>query len=267
MQFQVPQFIETEDKIVGPLTLRQFAFTATAGIISALLFLVLETTLWLPITIVLGMVAIALAFGKLNGRPLSVYASSLYSSIWKPKIYVFKPSTKEGVITQDTSSVIKEKKKFSLPKLSKLSKAQKRKTPKTPPIIPGVAEHEKVVVKEQVKSADKEPLKREELKKEYELPSEEAHKIKLPSENTRKVDPLRATSPEPKLPETPVSSFGGIKNLREWMATSKNAIPKREKPLPRDFGKTKERLKDKYEVVRYITGEREMAKRVDYRKS
>ncbi|TSC61742.1 MAG: SsrA-binding protein, partial [Parcubacteria group bacterium Athens0416_74] len=28
MQFQVPQFIEVEDKIVGPLTFKQFVFIA-----------------------------------------------------------------------------------------------------------------------------------------------------------------------------------------------------------------------------------------------
>ena len=35
MQFQVPQFIETEDKVVGPLTLRQFMYIAGAGAASA----------------------------------------------------------------------------------------------------------------------------------------------------------------------------------------------------------------------------------------
>ena len=46
MQFQVPQFIETEDKIVGPLTLRQFLYIGAAGLLSFLLFFVLKIWFW-----------------------------------------------------------------------------------------------------------------------------------------------------------------------------------------------------------------------------
>jgi len=33
MQYQVPQFIEVEDRIIGPLTLKQFLYLAFAGAI------------------------------------------------------------------------------------------------------------------------------------------------------------------------------------------------------------------------------------------
>jgi hypothetical protein len=61
MQFQVPQFIETEDKIIGPLTLKQFFYVAAAALVSFSLFFVLATWLWLLITIILGGVAVARA--------------------------------------------------------------------------------------------------------------------------------------------------------------------------------------------------------------
>ena len=38
MQFQVPQFIDVENKIIGPLSLRQFLYLAGAGLISFMLF-------------------------------------------------------------------------------------------------------------------------------------------------------------------------------------------------------------------------------------
>ena len=50
MQFQVPQFIETEDKIVGPFTLRQFIYVAGAGLGSVILYFSVATWLWLILT-------------------------------------------------------------------------------------------------------------------------------------------------------------------------------------------------------------------------
>ena len=46
MQFQVPQFTEAEDKIVGPLTLRQFIYIAAAGGVSVMLYFAVITWLW-----------------------------------------------------------------------------------------------------------------------------------------------------------------------------------------------------------------------------
>ena len=70
MQFQVPQFIETEDKVVGPFTLRQFMYVAGAGLASAILYFTVTTWLWLILTLVLLGGAIGVAFVKVEGRPL-----------------------------------------------------------------------------------------------------------------------------------------------------------------------------------------------------
>ena len=69
MRFQVPQFIEVEDKIIGPLTISQFIFLA--GGIGFLIAMWLILPVWLAI-IVGGPVALfglALAFYKVNDRP------------------------------------------------------------------------------------------------------------------------------------------------------------------------------------------------------
>ena len=44
MQYQVPQFIETEDKVVGPFSLRQFAYVGAAATKSVVLGLVILGT-------------------------------------------------------------------------------------------------------------------------------------------------------------------------------------------------------------------------------
>lgn len=90
MQFQVPQFIETEDKIIGPLTLKQFLYLAGAGAISFMLFFVLQMWLWIIITAIFGTFAAALAFIKYNGRPMPVVLMAAVGYFWKPRFYLWK---------------------------------------------------------------------------------------------------------------------------------------------------------------------------------
>jgi len=90
MQFQVPQFIETEDKIVGPFTLRQFMYVAGAGLLSAILYFTIATWLWLLLTLALIGGAIGAAFVKVEGRPLSNVILSALGFYWKPQTYIWK---------------------------------------------------------------------------------------------------------------------------------------------------------------------------------
>ena len=62
-----------------------------------------------------------------------------------------------------------------------------------------------------------------------------------------------------------VPRIEGLKGLRQWLQTSKTALPKREKPLIRDLAGSEKQFKDRYEVIRRLTGEKEVARRIDYR--
>lgn len=91
MQFQVPQFIETEDKIVGPLSLRQFAYIATAGGLSFILFFAFETWLWFILTIFLAALSFSLAFLRINGQPLVKVLLAAGRFFWRPQTFVWQP--------------------------------------------------------------------------------------------------------------------------------------------------------------------------------
>ena len=91
MQFQVPQFIETEDKIVGPLSLRQFFYFAAAGAISFTLFFAVERWLWIILSLFLAGAGASFAFVKINGRPLLRVLFSIFSFYWNPQTYVWRP--------------------------------------------------------------------------------------------------------------------------------------------------------------------------------
>jgi len=98
MQFQVPQFIETEDKIVGPFTLRQFLYLAAAGGLIFVLYFLVQTWLFSILSFFIGGAGVALAFLKINGRPFQKMLISAVSYLWKPQTYVWRadrPSIKK----------------------------------------------------------------------------------------------------------------------------------------------------------------------------
>lgn len=91
MQFQVPQFIEIEDKIIGPLTIRQFIYLAVAGGVSVMLYFAVETWVWFIFSLVIMGIASAFAFLKINGRPFYVVLFAGARFLWNPHTYVWQP--------------------------------------------------------------------------------------------------------------------------------------------------------------------------------
>lgn len=98
--FQVPQFIEQEAKIIGFLTLKQFAYVAAAGLIIFAAFYLFTFYLWLMITIVFGGLGIALAFVKINGQTLPTLLFSALGFFWSPRTYTW-----QRVIPQTTLDI------------------------------------------------------------------------------------------------------------------------------------------------------------------
>jgi PrgI family protein len=101
MQFQVPQFIDTEDKIVGPLSLRQFAYVAAAGVVSGILYFMTAPWLWVIGSIIVFGIAIALGFVKIEGRPFANVIVSAFNFYWRPQTYVWQAEHKTVVASKE----------------------------------------------------------------------------------------------------------------------------------------------------------------------
>lgn len=99
MQFQTPQFIEVEDKIFGPLTLKQFIYlVGGAGIVFAL-YTLLPFFLVLIIGAPITGLAVALAFYKVNNRPFVDVIESAVSYFFSHRLYVWKKETRQPTET------------------------------------------------------------------------------------------------------------------------------------------------------------------------
>jgi len=89
-RYQVPQFLEIEDKIFGPLTLKQFLYTMAGGAIMYMAW----SNLPVIFAVILGgpifALFIALAFYKVNNRPLSKAMEHAFTYARGPKLYLWK---------------------------------------------------------------------------------------------------------------------------------------------------------------------------------
>ena len=170
MNFQIPQFIETEDKIIGLLTLKQFIYFAVAGGFVFMLFFFLNIGIWLVFTFFIITAAASFAFIKVNGRPLSVAAISALNFYWQPRFYLWQ---REAGVQKNALE---------------------------------------------------------------------------------------------KIAETRISQTKSLlDNLWNQLKTSKQPIPKREKAIQPAITDRVKSSKERFEMMRKITGEREVARRVDYR--
>ncbi|MCL5017086.1 MAG: PrgI family protein [Patescibacteria group bacterium] len=170
MQFQVPQFIDTEDKIIGPLTLKQFVYITIGAGLSFFLFFFFNLWLWAFSIVLINTATISLAFIKINGIPLPKIVSAAIGYFWKPKFYLWKKTA---------------------------------------------------------------------------APGQKIEKTKEPAQIKEGANPLN--------------------DIWQKLLTSKTPIPAREKTTqPAIFDQFRSH-QEKYEVFRKITGEKEMARRVDYK--
>lgn len=93
MQFQVPQFIDSEDKIIGPLTIRQFAYIAGGAGLSFIFYFLVEPIVWAFIAVILLGAAAGLAFVNINGQQLPKVLAAAFRYYWNPQTFVWQPET------------------------------------------------------------------------------------------------------------------------------------------------------------------------------
>lgn len=128
-RFQVPQFIETKPKIIGPLTLPQFLYLTGAAGISFISFLTFNAFFAFLITAFVGAIAIALAFVKINGQTLPKILQVALIYVWQPKIYTWQRIAIQKTIELSSEDLMKARKQMTFQEKLK-SLAQKVTTAK-----------------------------------------------------------------------------------------------------------------------------------------
>lgn len=100
MRFEVPQFIDVEDKLFGPFTFRQFIYLAGgAGIVYTLIKL-LPLFIAIPLALPVAGFALALVFYKPNNRPFIKMVESAVNYIVKSRFYLWKRQEQKKMTAQ-----------------------------------------------------------------------------------------------------------------------------------------------------------------------
>lgn len=125
MNFQVPQYIDVEDKIFGPLTFKQFAYLAGGAGLCFIIYVYvgkISTILAIIAMFPFGLMALGLAFYPVNGRPMVATLESGFKYIWTKKLYLWKKNPNKPAITQiATTADAAQLPKLSASKLKDLS--------------------------------------------------------------------------------------------------------------------------------------------------
>jgi len=118
MKFQVPQFIEVEDKIFGPLTLKQFIYLAGAGGVVFMLWRILPIFIAIIAATPIITLAIALAFYKVNKRPFVSILEAAFRYALSSRLYIWKHKNISKMKGRQEDDKKIEKTLIRVPKLS-----------------------------------------------------------------------------------------------------------------------------------------------------
>jgi hypothetical protein len=88
-QFTVPQFIDVESKIIGPLTTRQFLIILGTVIIIAINYKIFDFSLFVVSGILLIIIAFVFSFVKINGRPFHFFVLNAFQTLRRPGLRIW----------------------------------------------------------------------------------------------------------------------------------------------------------------------------------
>ena len=90
MQFKVPQFIDIEDKVVGNLSFKQFAYLAGGAGLVYMSVKILPFYFAIVVTPAVAALALALTFMKVNEKPFSHALEAFIRFHLKSRLYLWK---------------------------------------------------------------------------------------------------------------------------------------------------------------------------------
>lgn len=106
-QFVVPQFIDVEDKIFGPVTTRQFLILLSAGLILFICFKLTDIGLFIFLAALIGGSALMIAFVKINGQAFHYFLLNIIQTLRRPSRRIWQKvfSKAELIEFRDSSKI------------------------------------------------------------------------------------------------------------------------------------------------------------------
>lgn len=88
-QFLVPQFIDVEDKIIGPITTRQFVMMLISLLLVFVFYKALAFVYFIAAAVFDVTLFATLAFARINGRPIHFFLLNFLQTVKRPDLRVW----------------------------------------------------------------------------------------------------------------------------------------------------------------------------------
>lgn len=88
-QFVVPQFIDIENRIIGPITVRQFLIMLVAGLFIFICYKLSNFTSFIIETVIIVVIFGLIAFFKVNGQPVHYFVLNFIQTLIRPRLRIW----------------------------------------------------------------------------------------------------------------------------------------------------------------------------------
>jgi uncharacterized membrane protein required for colicin V production len=111
LQYTVPQFIDVEDKIFGPITARQFIILLSAVGPLFITYKLADIALFIFVAVIVGGLAVLFAFVRINGQAFHYFILNIIQTARRPSRRLWYKSYTTGALQQNISDAKKLMKK------------------------------------------------------------------------------------------------------------------------------------------------------------
>lgn len=107
--FNVPQFIDVEDKIAGPLTWKQILWMIGMGAVLLTLYNIVDATLFFILAIPIIITFSLFAFYRPSGMSMITFTIHAFLFLFEPKVSVWERPVSQGPLSRTTEDEGKNK--------------------------------------------------------------------------------------------------------------------------------------------------------------
>jgi hypothetical protein len=121
-EFNVPQFIDVENRIVGQITVRQFLILLVSGIIIVVFYRLVTFNIFIVLALLVGFLAALFAFVKVNGQPFHLFSINVLETLGRPSLRLWGKELEEiRVAEKKEKHVVEALPRRTIPTPSRIS--------------------------------------------------------------------------------------------------------------------------------------------------
>ena len=105
-QFTVPQFIDVEDKIIGPITTRQFIIMLVTAMLIFIVYKIFAFISFVIAAVLIFALGGTLAFVRINGQPFHFFLLNILQTWRSPNIQIWDKLIRDDVLRQQMKAPV-----------------------------------------------------------------------------------------------------------------------------------------------------------------